>query len=106
MIESVRRIRVLALAAIVVALIVFFAAPYVRATAFVLDVSGAAPGVRRWLPVRAAAVRERDVTVPTRYGPMPARVYEPAGRASRSIVVFPGVHAGGTDEPRLVAFSR
>ena len=44
--------------------------------------------------------------VPTRYGDEAARVYEPAGGSTRSLIVFPGVHAGGIDEPRLVAFSR
>jgi len=46
------------------------------------------------------------VKVPTRYGEVTARLYQPRGGSARSLAVFPGVHAGGIDEPRLVAFSR
>ncbi len=51
-------------------------------------------------------VTSRDVPVPTRLGAVAARLYEPRGGAGRSVLVFPGVHAGGIDEPRLVTFSR
>ena len=81
-------------------------APCVSATAFVLDVSGAAPGVRRWLPVRVVDVTSRDLMVPTRYGPIRARLYRPTSSERRTVAVFPGVHPGGVDEPRLAAFSR
>lgn len=84
----------------------WLAAPYVRAAAFVLDLSGAAPGVRRWLPVWIDEVTSRDLAVPTRHGAIPARLYQPASPPSRSVIVFPGVHAGGVDEPRLATFSR
>lgn len=83
---------------------VWWSAPYISAAAFVLDISGAAPQVRKWLPVRVQPVTSSDLSVPTRHGPMSVRVYRPA-RARRSVIVFPGVHAGGLDEPRLVAFS-
>jgi dienelactone hydrolase len=82
------------------------AAPYVASAAFVLDLSGSASWVRRALPVRTRAVTTRDLDVPTRYGPIPARLYQPSGRSDRSLIVFPGIHAGGIDEPRLAAFSR
>src|SRR5207244_12772126 len=58
------------------------------------------------LPVRTQAVEVTDVSVPTRDGGIPARVYRPRGGDGRSVIVFPGVHAGGVDEPRLAAFSR
>ena len=81
-------------------------APYVRSAAFILDLSGTGGWARRLMPVRVRPVTTRDVQVPTRYGDEAARVYEPAGGSTRSLIVFPGVHAGGIDEPRLVAFSR
>jgi dienelactone hydrolase len=40
-------------------------------------------------------------TVPTRHGPIPARVYRPTGASRRAVVLTPGVHAMGIDEPRL-----
>lgn len=80
--------------------------PYVSAAAFVLDLSGSSPTVRRLLPVQAHPVTTRDLRVPTRYGDLPARVYTSGADSERSVIVFPGVHAGGVDEPRLDAFSR
>jgi dienelactone hydrolase len=80
--------------------------PYVVATAFVLDLTGSASSVRRALPVRSHAVSTRDVEVPTRYGPVVSRAYVPSRRATRAVLVVPGIHAGGVDEPRLAAFSQ
>ncbi len=97
------------MAVVVVAVLIggaWAAAPYVASTAFLLDLSGTAQGLRRVLPVRVHAVHTRDLTVPTRDGPVAARLYEPSAASDRSVIVFPGVHAGGNDEPRLVAFSR
>jgi dienelactone hydrolase len=71
-----------------------------------MDMTGTAPGLRRWLPVRTSPVTTRDLTVPTRHGDIPARLYRPAGPSGPALAVFPGVHAGGVDEPRLVALSR
>jgi dienelactone hydrolase len=81
------------------------ALPYLTAAAFILDLSGSSSWLRDVLPARAQPVTSRDLPVPTRDGPIAARLYTPAGDVSRSVVVFPGVHAGGVDEPRLSAFS-
>jgi hypothetical protein len=82
------------------------AAPYVSAAAFVLDLSGSSSWARRVLPVRVQDVSSRDLRIPTRYGSIDARLYTPRAPASHGLIVFPGVHAGGVDEPRLAAFSR
>src|SRR6185436_4492428 len=66
----------------------------------------AAPRVRMWLPVARATVITRDLSVPTRFEAIPARLYEPAAGGGTPLVVFPGVHGGGIDEPRLVAMAR
>lgn len=79
--------------------------PYVRGTALILDLTGAAPGVRRWLPVRSAAVTTRDIDVPARHGAIRARLYLPDRRDGETIVAFPGVHGGGIDEPRMASLS-
>lgn len=76
-----------------------------RSTALILDLTGAAPAARRWLPVRPRDVRTEDVTVPARHGAVPARLYRPDVPTGASIVVFPGVHGGGLDEPRMAALS-
>jgi dienelactone hydrolase len=44
------------------------------------------------------------VTIPSRHGTLSARTYRPDSFES-AVALFPGVHAGGIDEPRLVAFA-
>ena len=39
--------------------------------------------------------------VPTRHGPVPARFYRPAGSTRRTILLVPGIHSMGIEEPRL-----
>ena len=39
--------------------------------------------------------------IATRHGALPARVYRPDGESTRAVVLTPGVHAMGIDEPRL-----
>ena len=100
------RFVVAATAIVLAGIIAWVALPYARAAALVIDLSGLQTPIRKVLPVRVHAVTSRDVSVPTRYGPVPARLYQPADGASRTLAVFPGVHSGGVDEPRLAAFSR
>ena len=44
-------------------------------------------------------------TIPTRHGAIRSRLYEPDEHIRRAVVLVPGVHALGIDEPRLTAFS-
>ena len=77
------------------------AVPYGRTAAFLLDLAGVEDGIRAWIPVEPLPVTWTDVPVPTRHGAMDARIYEPATPAPPTVVVFPGVHGGGVDAPRL-----
>lgn len=88
-------------AAVVVAICTWLAAPYVSALALLIDLSGQDVAVRRWLPVSVGQVTTRDVTVPSRHGDVRARLYVPVGHSAKTVVVVPGVHTGGVDEPRL-----
>ena len=101
-----RRWRFLVAGALVLAVFAWFSAPYVRSAALLMDMTGAAPGLRRWLPVRTYDVTTRDLEVPARSGAIPSRVYHATNADGPTLVVFPGVHGGGVDEPRLVALSR
>ena len=103
---SAARTRWLIAAAAVLGLALWIASPYVATAAFLLDLAGSTSWVRRVLPVAVQPVTTRDIQIPTRTGPVAARIYQPASPASRSLIVFPGIHGGGVDEPRLVAFSR
>jgi hypothetical protein len=99
-----RRARRLIAGGAIVAALSWLVAPYVVAAAFVLDLAGAGGWPRRVLPIRSRAVTTQDVVVPTRHGPLDARVYRGEGAGARSLIVFPGIHAGGVGEPPLVAF--
>ncbi len=98
-----RWLRVAAIVFIAAALVTWLAAPYVRALAFMIDVSGQDVAFRRWLPVRMLAVDHEDITVPTRHGAVTGRLYRPRdSRAStRTVLVVPGLHSAGVEEPRL-----
>lgn len=86
--------------ALLLALLTLVAAPYATTTAFLLDFADVDSGVRRLLS-RPHDVTTRDIRVPTRHDAIPARVYVPVGRRTPAVVVFPGVHGGGVDAPRL-----
>ena len=79
--------------------------PYLRAAALILDLTGDAPRLRTWLPVRVVPVTTRDVDVPARHGAVHTRLYLPAVPTGQTVAVFPGVHGGGVDEPRMSALS-
>lgn len=61
---------------------------------------------RRLAALGAVEVSARDVAIPSRHGALRGRVYQPAGSASRAVVLTPGVHSEGIDEPRLTKFAR
>lgn len=64
------------------------------------------PWAKRLAAFGTVASTTRDLEVPTRSGALRARVYEPAGTITRTVVLTPGVHAEGIDEPRLTRFAR
>jgi len=94
------------LLAIFIAL-VFATRFYVRGAAFVVQaagIDGAARTATRWY---STAVTVADANpVPWRGGQLRARVYRPERASGRPILLVPGVHASGIDEPRLVGFAR
>ncbi len=49
---------------------------------------------------------EQPETVPTRYGPIKARLYRPVARPTRAALLVGGVQPAGIDEPRLAHFAR
>jgi len=79
---------------------------YVRAAVFVVLAANLGG-----LPAAAASletdtVTERDLRVPWRGGGLPARWYSNGDDRHAPILLVPGVHASGIDEPRLVAVAR
>lgn len=102
-----RRKVALALAVAAIGL-AFVLKPYADSAAFIMDLGGVQHWSRSLLPKARADVAWRDVTIPTRHGPLAARVYTPTREAERAptFIIFPGIHRGGVDEPRLAGFSR
>lgn len=94
--------RLVAMAAGLLLALIVGAMPYVRTAAFLMDLAGIEGGARAWIPIRSVPVTSRDLDAPTRHGAMPIRVYEPAATGPPTVVVFPGVHGGGVDAPRLM----
>lgn len=78
------------------------AAPYAVTVAFLMDLSGRTTVIRRLIPVRPYEVTVVDAQIPTRHGLLEARLYRPGTMPAPVLVVFPGVHGYGADEPRLV----
>lgn len=64
------------------------------------------PLAKRLAALGTVEVATRDTPIPSRHGPLRGRLYLPAGRVTRTVVLTPGVHAEGIDEPRLTKFAR
>jgi dienelactone hydrolase len=101
-----RRRAALLVAAILLVVLAWIAVPYVDAAALVMraaGMTGTAGAVAEW---RARAVtREDTAPLTTRHGPVPARLFRPAGASRRTVVLVPGVHRDGIDESRLVGLA-
>ncbi len=80
--------------------------PYVRATSLIVRTAG----LERQHPTLAAletdVVAERPLGVPSRFGPLQAKLYTPKTHTEGALLLTPGVNALGIDEPRLVTFAR
>ena len=79
---------------------------YVRAATFVTRATkaeGLARTAARW---HSDPVAERSLNVPWRGGELTARWYAPRTVQHPPVLLVPGVHASGIDEPRLVGFAR
>jgi hypothetical protein len=82
------------------------ARPYLHGISFVIRAAEMQGGARRAADYDTVGVSTRDITIPTRRGPMRARVYEPAGGHTRAALLTSGLHVSGIDEPRLVRLAR
>ncbi len=100
--------RLLALLIVLAALVgtALIARPYVHGLSFVIRAAELQGAPRRAADLDTTGVSEREITIPTRRGPMRARIYEPAGAHARAALLTSGLHASGIDEPRLVRLAR
>lgn len=104
-----RKLRIVALGSLAVCLLaaLFVGPSWLRGLALVVRAAGMQEGwartVARW---RTVEFEVSDLQVPSRYGPLRARLYRPAEARGHPVVLTSGVHADGIDEPRLVKLAK
>jgi dienelactone hydrolase len=91
---------------VVVAGATYASTDYLSAAGFVVRAAGIHGVARTVADSRLEPVHDSRLTVPWRGGSLPARLYSPVNASARRILLVPGVHAAGVDEPRLDAFAR
>jgi dienelactone hydrolase len=99
--------RRLAILVVVLLIVGYGAVPYVRALSLIVRAANMGGRLQAVANNRAHAVTiEPPTTIATRHGHVPARFYRPEGGFERSVLLVPGIHAMGIDEPRLTALAR
>ncbi len=99
--------RRLAIAVIALAIFGYLAMPYARALSLIVRAANMGGTLQAVANNRANAVTiEQQTTLPTRHGDVPARFYRPDGGFTRTVLLVPGIHAMGIDEPRLTALAK
>lgn len=93
------------LTAVIAGLAVAALVPYLSAAALIARAAGATGVVGRAARWEGRRVSDRWEQIPTRHGPIRARIFRPSGPASRATLLVTGVHPAGAGEPRLVKLS-
>src|SRR3954452_4936276 len=103
-----RLVRFLRWAILVIALatLALVVRPYVHGLSFVIRAAEVQGAARRAADFDTARVTEHEIWIPTRRRPMRAREYDTEGRHTRAALLTSGLHASGTDEPRLQRLAR
>jgi dienelactone hydrolase len=102
-----RRLTLLLLVLVVlVAGFVYAATPYARAASLIVRGAHLGGRLEAFAENRSYDVDTRPAqTIPTRYGPVPARFYVPERSIGYPVIVIPGIHSAGIEEGRLTALS-
>src|SRR5436190_3009046 len=101
------RWRLLAAIAVIAAVLAYVAVPYLRAASLFVRAAHVGGRVEQFAAEHAHAVMVMPRrTIPTRSGEVPARFYRPDESISRSVLLIPGIHSMGIDEPRLTALAK
>lgn len=102
-----RRSIIVLLTLIVVAAPVYAALPFLRAGSLIVRAANMGGTLEAFADSRARTVTVQPRhAVPTRYGDVAARLYTPDNRSSRAVLLIPGIHSMGIDEPRLTALAK
>jgi pimeloyl-ACP methyl ester carboxylesterase len=101
-----RRVIALVLVIAVIAAAAISGGPYLRSFLLVVRAANLGGRVEAFANQQARAVSVRPtITIPTRHGAVTGRLYEPSGGFTRTVLLIPGIHAAGIDEPRLTALA-
>src|SRR5687768_11179469 len=103
---SLRRLIALAVVLVAAAAGLYIATPYARAASLIVraaNLGGRAEALANY-EAHSVTVRPRH-TVPTRYGDVAAQLYVPDDDIDRTVLLIPGIHSMGIDEPRLTALA-
>ncbi len=98
-------------AAVVAPLVIVAGASYaawdrIRGASFVVQAANLQGLVRSVAELGTEPVTETPARVPWRGGEIAGRWYVPDTRSGRPVLIVPGVHAAGIEEPRLLTFAR
>ena len=92
---------------IVLLIIGYLAIPYARALSLIVRAANMGGRLEALANDRAHGVTvEQQTTISTRHGDVPARFYRPEGGFDRTVLLVPGIHAMGIDEPRLTGLAK
>jgi hypothetical protein len=92
---------------LVAGILLYAAAPYLRATSFIIRAAKIGGRAESFARDHAYAVTKAPRhMVPTRYGDVAAQMYTPATHFTRTILLIPGIHSMGIEEPRLTALAQ
>jgi len=102
-----RRLLTIATVLLIVGLVaIFVATPYVRGASLVVRAANLGGRTEAFANEHAHTVTaEPPHVVPTRYGNVPAKFYMPDGESTRAVLLIPGIHSMGIEEPRLTALA-
>src|SRR5438132_2046769 len=98
--------RIVAAIVVIAAVIAYLAVPYVRAASLFVRAAHLGGRVEQFATEHAHTVTVMPPhMVPTRRGDVPAQFYRPDGTFSRGVLLIPGIHSMGINEPRLTALA-
>ena len=98
--------RWLLLAVMLVAIAAYSSIPYVKAAGLIVRAANLGGRAEAFADRQARRVSVQPAqTIPTRHGDVPVQFYEPSGAVSRTVLMMPGIHSFGIEEPRLKALA-
>ena len=88
------------------ALAAYSSIPYVKAAMLIVRAANLGGRAEAFADGQARSVTVQPArTIPTRQGDVPVQFYEPSGAVSRTVLMIPGIHSFGIEEPRLKALA-